>query len=104
MRYLSRCLNCGWNEESDFIATEYCPNCDERLRIEDTKYDDMIAQQIEEKVNIKDTNKQIDMFKKIDILGYAKCWKDIENIKDPIIRVSRRKLFLKVGGQIPDRS
>ena len=104
MRYLSRCVNCGWSEESDFIATTYCPNCDEQLVINDSEYDDMIAQQIEEKVNAEDRDKQIGMLKNIDLLGHAKCWEIIEGINDPFARLSHRKLFLKVGGKIPDRS
>ncbi len=102
MRYLSRCLNCGWNEESDYIATTRCPNCDEHLVINDSEYDNMIAQQIEKKVNAEDTNKQIGMYKNIDTLGHERCWNIIENIKNPIVRVSHRKLFLKVGGKAPN--
>ena len=129
MRYLSRCLKCGWNRESGFITTTFCPNCQEQLVINDIKHDEEIAElmNIEQKLNNQDINelipeefkhetvkfkkvnpnnpdKQIGMFKNIDFLGHSKCWKIIENIKDPFIRLSHRKLFLKVGGKIPKRS
>jgi len=106
MRYLSRCINCGWNEESDYITTTRCPNCNEQLVINDSEYDNMIAHQIEkiQKVNIENYDDQIGMFKNIDKLGHEKCWEIIEKIKDPLVRISHRNLFLKVGGKIPKRS
>jgi len=129
MRYLSRCLNCGWNKESDVITTitTFCPNCNDLLVINDTEYDNEIADILDKliinedvnelipeefkhkevkvrKVYASDTNDQICMFKAINKWGHKGVWEIIENIKDPIVRLSHRKLFLKVGGKIPDRS
>ena len=126
MRYLSRCLRCGWNKESDIIVTTFCPNCTAHLIINDTEYDNQIAEILDKlcndnmndlipkelkhkgvkirKVSANDTNDQITMFKAVDKWGHKGVWEIIENIKDPIVRLSHRKLFIKVGGQIPNRS
>lgn len=126
MRYIIRCLKCGWGQENDFIASVYCPNCNDHLVINDTEYDEQIANILEKlhsedindlipeefkhkktklrKVSANDTNDQILMFKAIDKWGHKGVWEIIENIKDPIVRLSHRKLFLKVGGKIPERS
>ena len=127
MRYIIRCLKCGWGEENDFIANVRCPNCNDHLIINDVEYDEKIAQEIEQKlnneninelipeefkdnevkfdkVNPNDTDKQIGMYKNIDKFGHKRVWQIIENIKNPIVRLSHRKLFLKVGGKIPKRS
>lgn len=113
MRYIIRCLKCGWSEESDFVASVHCPNCNDHLVINDSEYDNQIANIAEKikhqaikfrKVNANNTNDQIGMFKNIDTLGHAQCWEVIEAIKDPFVRLSHRKLFITVGGQIPERS
>ncbi len=127
MRYLSRCLNCGWNRESGIIIDTSCPNCNEQLVINDIEHDSEIANIMEQKldkegevglipkelkhkeikvrkVNADDTNDQIKMFKAIKKWEHKGVWEIIEQIKNPIVRLSHRKLFLKVGGKIPNRS
>ncbi len=131
MRYLSRCLKCGWNKESDTITTieSFCPKCNDLLVINDSEHDERIAELIDieqklnnedideltpeefrdnevkfDKVNPNNTDNQIGMYKNIDKFGHKGVWEIIENIKNPIVRVSHRKLFLKVGGKIPNRS
>lgn len=43
-----------------------------------------------------------EMISTINWLGHSGTWLSIEAIKDPIMRLKYRRIFLKVGGKIPE--
>lgn len=124
MKYLLRCLSCGWEKEevAKFMLIDNCPVCEAKLITvvnteANTEEDERIAEEIEkiraeeiEEIgnnnldlleNIQNMKKKFDE-KDLEIIKYQiktygkkKCWRVIENIKDPYRRIEERQLFFK---------
>ena len=104
MRYLLRCLNCGYSSEVALVITEKCSHCGELLIINDTEEDEQIAKEMERKDREmkRRFNKEDLGIAKHNIKTYGKkeYWRVMENIKDPYHRIEDRKLFFQALKEI----
>jgi len=99
MRYLLRCLTCGYTEEVGTVITETCPNCGNRLIINDIEEDERIARELERKdreIKRHFDERDLEIVKyNIKTYGEKECWRVMENIKDPYYRAEERRLFFQ---------
>lgn len=92
--YELRCDRCGWNEIMDSVLYTSCPNCHNKLIIENDGEDNELANTI-----LKEEDRTME--KQISKLGNDKMWNLIETLVNPIARASQRVVFLRNGGQVP---
>ena len=99
MRYLLRCQSCGYSKEVDTIRFVTCPNCEDRLIVNNIEEDGKIAEELERKE--QEIRKQ---FNKEDIiitrglikkLGQKSVWNSIEKITNPYRRVEERQIYFE---------
>ena len=101
--YSLRCNKCGWNEEMNSILYNSCPNCGDTLIIEDYGQD-IDPRELENEINEDLNNRYIEqqeMMNNILTTNNKKMWNNIETIKNPKLRIHKRKIFLELGGKVP---
>lgn len=98
MRYIVRCLTCGYGEEMEKVIANRCPNCDDLLVINDVEYDNQIAKEIEMD---NDNHLLRNMKAEIKRSGSLKVWQFIEGIALAKSRTKYRAIFINAGGKIP---
>lgn len=76
-----RC-KCGFLQIVDNIDDNICPICGKNMMLD--------------KVEFKES-KMKDMLKE---MGDKNLWNTIEQIKDPMVRIEKRKEFFNVGGKL----
>lgn len=106
MKWL-RCFNCGYDEERETVFSRKCPNCGNEMDVEDNEFDDELTKKIEHKENILRDIIEKDMIMAMEnnilSLGHKRSWEIIEAFKNPKTRLGYRKLFLKAGGNVPEK-